>query len=116
MTKSEAFRNLLQSEELHIEIAEMKKELMDLIINSDDDEPEVREAAYMRIKVINELMARFESIAKDDEIKSKAWKIIQAFSLYGKATPRWHKERKMNDETMTSEVSESGNLKVTDAA
>jgi hypothetical protein len=76
MTKSEAFRNLLQSEELHIEIGEMKKELMDLIINSDDDEPEVREAAYMRIKVINELMARFESIAKDDEIKSKAWKII----------------------------------------
>jgi hypothetical protein len=76
MTKSEAFRNLLQSEELHIEIGEMKKELMDLIINSDDDEPEVREAAYMRIKVINELMARFESIAKDDEIKSKSWKII----------------------------------------
>jgi len=76
MTKSEAFRNLLQSEELHIEIAEMKKELMDLIINSDDDEEAVREAAYVRIKTINELMARFESIAKDDEIKDKAWKII----------------------------------------
>ena len=34
MTKSEAFRNLLQSEELHIEIGEMKKELMDLILNN----------------------------------------------------------------------------------
>jgi len=76
MTKSEAFRNILQSQELNDEVEKMKKELMDLIINSDDDEPSVREAAYIRIKVINELMARFESIAKDDEIKDKAWKII----------------------------------------
>ena len=76
MTKSEAFRNLLQSEELNNEVEEMKKELMDLIINSDDDESSVRELAYVRIRTINELMARFESIAKDDEIKDKAWKII----------------------------------------
>jgi len=76
MTKSEAFRNLLQSQELHDEVESMKKELMDLIVNSDDDESSVREAAYVRIRTINELMARFESIAKDDEIKDKAWKII----------------------------------------
>jgi len=76
MNKSEAFRNLLQSQELLDEVEAMKKELMDLIINSDDDEPSVREAAYVRIRTINELMARFESIAKDDEIKDKAWKII----------------------------------------
>jgi hypothetical protein len=76
MTKSEAFRNLLQSQELLDEVEAMKKELTDLIINSDDDESSVREAAYVRIRTINELMARFESIAKDDEIKDKAWKII----------------------------------------
>lgn len=76
MNKSEAFRNLLQSQELLDEVEAMKKELTDLIINSDDDELSVREAAYVRIRTINELMARFESIAKDDEIKDKAWKII----------------------------------------
>ena len=76
MTKSEAFRNLLESDEFQTEIVAMKKELMDLIINSDDDESGVREAAYVRIKSITELMARFESIAKDDEIKDKAWKIL----------------------------------------
>ena len=76
MNKSEAFRNLLQSQELLDEVEAMKKELMDMIINSDDDESSVREAAYVRIRTINELMARFESIAKDDEIKDKAWKII----------------------------------------
>ena len=76
MNKSEAFRNLLQSQELLDEVEAMKKELTDLIINSDDDESSVREAAYVRIRTINELMARFESIAKNDEIKDKAWKII----------------------------------------
>ena len=76
MTKSEAFRNLLQSQELHDEVETMKKELMDLIIHSDDDESSVRELAYVRIRTINELMARFESIAKDDEIKDRAWKIL----------------------------------------
>jgi hypothetical protein len=76
MTKSEAFRNLLQSQELLDEVEAMKKELTDLIINSDDDESSVREAAYVRIKAINEIMSRFESIAKDDEIKDKAWKIL----------------------------------------
>jgi len=76
MNKSEAFRNLLQSQELLDEVEAMKKELMDMIINSDDDESSVRELAYVRIRTINELMARFESIAKDDEIKDKAWKII----------------------------------------
>jgi hypothetical protein len=76
MTKSEAFRNLLQSQELNDEIEEMKKELMELIINSDDDEKEVRESAYVRIRAINEIMNRFKSIAKDDEIKDKSWKIL----------------------------------------
>ena len=76
MTKSEAFRNLLQSQELNDEVEAMKKELMELIINSDDDEKEVRESAYVRIRTINEIMNRFKSIAKDDEIKNKSWKIL----------------------------------------
>tara|TARA_R110000751_G_scaffold29046_1_gene75206 strand:- start:140 stop:370 length:231 start_codon:yes stop_codon:yes gene_type:complete len=76
MTKSEAFRNILQSQELNDEIESMRKELVELIINSDDDEVATREGAYVRIKAINEIMSRFESIAKDDEIKDKAWKIL----------------------------------------
>jgi hypothetical protein len=76
MTKSEAFRNILQSQELNDEVEMMKKELMELIINSDDDEVSVRESAYVRIRTINEIMNRFKSIAKDDEIKDKSWKIL----------------------------------------
>ena len=58
------------------EIEDIKKELNDLIINSDIEQEEVRHHAYLRIKVINEIMNRFESIAKDDEIKDKSWKIL----------------------------------------
>ena len=76
MTKSEAFRNILQSQELNDEVEMMKKELMKLIINSDNDEVSVRELAYVRIRAINEIMNRFKSIAKDDEIKDKSWKIL----------------------------------------
>tara|TARA_R110002124_G_scaffold86540_1_gene223602 strand:- start:546 stop:776 length:231 start_codon:yes stop_codon:yes gene_type:complete len=76
MTKAEAFKNLIKSDELNDEIELMRKELVQLIVNSDDDEVATREGAYVRIKVINEIMARFESIAKDDEIKDKAWKIL----------------------------------------
>ena len=76
MTKSEAFRNLLQSQELNDEMQEMQNELTELIINSDTDQQKVREDAYVMIKVINEIMNRFKSIAKDDEIKDKAWKIL----------------------------------------
>jgi hypothetical protein len=76
MTKSEAFRNLLQSQELNDEMQEMQHELTELIINSDSDQQKIREDAYIRIKVINEIMNRFKSIAKDDEIKDRAWKIL----------------------------------------
>ena len=76
MTKSEAFRNLLQSQELNDEMQEMQHELTELIINSDSDQQKIREDAYIRIKVINEIMNRFKSIAKDDEIKDIAWKIL----------------------------------------
>ena len=76
MTKSEAFRNLLQSQELNDEMQEMQHEPTELIINSDSDQQKVREDAYVRIKVINEIMNRFKSIAKDDEIKDRAWKIL----------------------------------------
>ena len=45
MTKSEAFRNLLQSQELNDEMQEMQHELTELIINSDSDQQKVREDA-----------------------------------------------------------------------
>lgn len=62
------------------EFQEVVKELRDnqlnRIIHSNEDEANEREKAYVRVKTIDELMSTLESIAKDGEIKSKAWKIL----------------------------------------
>lgn len=62
------------------EFQEVVKELRDnqlnRIIHSNEDEASEREKAYVRVKTIDELMSTLESIAKDGEIKSKAWKIL----------------------------------------
>ena len=41
----------------------------DIILNSDVDEKDVREICYLKIKVINEMMGHFESLASDSKIK-----------------------------------------------
>lgn len=62
------------------EFQEVVKELRDnqlnRIIHSNEDEASEREKAYVRVKTIDELMSTLESIAKNGEIKSKAWKIL----------------------------------------
>ena len=54
----------------------MKKELVNTIINSDDDQQAMRELSYVRIRAIDDIVARLESIAMNDEIKDKSWKIL----------------------------------------
>ena len=46
-----------------------------MIINSDVEDKQVREIAYMRITTINEIMAHLQSIADGKKIKDKKWKI-----------------------------------------
>ena len=76
MNKSQAIRNILTSQEFVDEMDAMKDELLDQIMNSDDGQVDLREMAYIRIKTINEIMARLNSIANDDKIKDSAWKIL----------------------------------------
>jgi len=44
--------------------------------NSRADDYEVREAAYQRLKVINEIYFHFASIADGKQIEQKRWKIL----------------------------------------
>ena len=76
MTRQEAIRNILQDEEFNKVIQELRENQLNRIIYSNEDATKEREQAYLRVKTIDELMAYFESIAKDSEIKNKAWKIL----------------------------------------
>ena len=76
MTLSEAMQNILGSTEFQEVMKEMKDSQMQMIMYSGDDESQMREFAYQRIRSINEIMSNLESIAQTGEIKDKAWKIL----------------------------------------
>lgn len=76
MTRQEAIKNLLQDEHFHAVIKELRDNQINRIIYSNEDDAKDREQAYVRVKTIDELMGYLESIAKDSEIKDKAWKIL----------------------------------------
>ena len=76
MTRQEAIKNLLQDEHFNEVIKELRDNQINRIIYSNEDDAKDREQAYVRVKTIDELMGYLESIAKDSEIKDKAWKIL----------------------------------------
>lgn len=76
MTRQEAIRNIINNDEFKKVIEELRQNQLNRIIYSDEIDVKVREQAYTRVKTIDELMAYLESIAKDSEIRDKAWKIL----------------------------------------
>jgi 3-keto-L-gulonate-6-phosphate decarboxylase len=76
MTLSEAMKNILGSTEFQEVMKEMKDTQLQMIQYSGDEELQLREYAYQRIRSINEIMSNLESIAQTGEIKDKAWKIL----------------------------------------
>jgi len=69
-------KDIISNDIFKDELDNMKKELVNTIINSDDDQQAMRESSYVRIRAINDIVARLESIAMNDEIKDKSWKIL----------------------------------------
>ena len=76
MTRQEAIRNLLQSQEFLDVIEELRDNQLNNIRYSEPHQKEERERYYNRLQAIDEIMAYLESITKDGDIKDKAWKIL----------------------------------------
>ena len=75
MIKSEAIANIIQDDSWIEAMAALTKLNVDIICNSDVEEKEIREIAYMKVKVINEIMGHLESLASDEKINKSKWKI-----------------------------------------
>ena len=75
MIKSSAIANILNDDSFKEAMEELKQMHISMICNSEADEKEVREIAYMRITTINEILSHLESIASDEKIDNKRWKI-----------------------------------------
>ena len=69
MIKSEAIKNIISDDSWIEAMADLTKLNTDIIVNSDVEDKEIREIAYMKVKVINEIMAHLQSIADDTKIK-----------------------------------------------
>ena len=72
---NEAIANILNDDSFKEAIDELVKMHLDMIINSDVDDKTAREVCYMRITTINEIMSHLQSIADQDKIDNKRWKI-----------------------------------------
>ena len=75
MIQSEAIKNIISDDSWIEAMQDLIKLNMDIIANSDVEDKEIREIAYMKVKVINEIMAHLQSIADDKKINDNKWKI-----------------------------------------
>jgi len=76
MTKSERAQHLLEDGFITEVINELKSSKISDIINTNDDDVEARERAYVVIKTLDLIYGHIESLAADIKIKEKKWKIL----------------------------------------
>ena len=76
MTRQEAIKNVLQSQEFLDVIDELRDNQLNGIRYSTPADKDAREIFYNRLQAIDDIMGYLESIAKDSDIKDKAWKIL----------------------------------------
>ncbi len=75
MIESSSIKHVLEDSSFKEAMENLKQMHMDMIINSDVDEKVAREICYLRITTINEILSHLESIASDEKIDKKRWKI-----------------------------------------
>jgi len=76
LNKSERAKTLLGDEWFAREIDSIRSTLMSVITNSDETEIDIRERAYLKLRLLDEIMGHFSSIASEDQLVKKRWKIL----------------------------------------
>ena len=76
MEKQFEIKAVLTNQAFLDEIKEMTKECYAEIENSNPEDLDVRERAYHRIKAIDNMMTRLQSVVDSDKIKDKSWTIL----------------------------------------
>ena len=76
MEKQFEIKAVLNTQSFLDEIKDMTKECYAEIENSNPEDLDVRERAYQRIKAIDNMMTRLQSVVDSDKIKNKSWTIL----------------------------------------
>jgi len=76
MEKQFEIQAVLNTQSFLDEIKDMTKECYAEIENSNPEDVAIRERAYHRIKAIDRMMTRLQSVVDSDKIKDKSWTIL----------------------------------------
>lgn len=76
MNKTERAKAFLQDEFFTGVVEKQRQMYISTILNSAEDDVDVRERTLLKLRALDEFIAVFESLAKSDEIKDKRWKIF----------------------------------------
>ena len=76
MDKKAEIKSVLNTQSFLDEIKDMTKECYAEIENSNPEDVAIRERAYHRIKAIDNMMTRLQSVVDSDKIKDKSWTIL----------------------------------------
>ena len=74
--KSERAQTLLDDEFFQEVVDVLKKQQIDVIINSNENDCDLRENSYRNIRVLDLIVAHLQGIADSNKIKEKRWKIL----------------------------------------
>jgi len=75
MISKQDIADILKNESFSEAIDSIIEEHLNVITYSNDDEVEIRERAYQRIKTTKELLAHLQSIVDSSKIEDARWKI-----------------------------------------
>ena len=75
MISKQAIADILKDESFKEVMDNIIQDHLNVITYSNDDEVEIRERAYQRIKTTKELLAHLQSIVDSSKIEDARWKI-----------------------------------------
>ena len=76
MDRPQLAKNLINDDFFKEEMDRLRQDEINNILNSQPDEQDKREIAYVKINAIQSVLTHFESIANTKLIEQKKWKIL----------------------------------------
>lgn len=76
MDEAQRAKNLLNDEFFMGVVEKQRSSYIYNIVNSDLQDADVRESAYLKVRALDEFIATLQSLAQQPEIEKKRWKVF----------------------------------------
>lgn len=76
MDEAQRAKNLLTDEFFMGVVEKQRSSYIYNIVNSDLQDADVRESAYLKVRALDEFIATLQSLAQQPEIEKKRWKVF----------------------------------------